>query len=97
MKKALERKKSQNLFYVKDGKKIDNNHSGLSGDCSGLSGDCTGLSGDCTGLRGDCTGLSGNCTGLSGNCFELSGDLNDCNLSYEEREKGININDLIKE
>ena len=95
MKKALERKKSQNLFYVKDGKKIDNNHSELSGDCTWLSGDCTGLSGNCTGLSGDCSGLSGNCTGLRGDCSGLSGDLDDCNLSYEEREKGINVDDLI--
>jgi hypothetical protein len=40
-------------------------------------------------LRGDCTGLSGDCSGLRG-------DLDDCEITEEDREKGINIKDLVK-
>ena len=62
--------------------------SGLFSNVSGLSGDVTGLSGDVTGLYGDVTGLYGNVTGLFGNC-------DDCQITQEERKKGVNINDLI--
>ena len=110
MKKLLEITIKNLYHYNKNGKKIDGkndlmrgNCSGLSGDCSGLSGNCSGLSGDCSGLSGDCSGLSGNCSGLSGdcsgligNCTGLRGDLDDCEITDKEREKGIIVDDLIK-
>ena len=40
-------------------------------------------------LIGDCTGLSGDCSGLSGN-------LTDCEITNEDRNKGIDIEDLVK-
>lgn len=81
MKKALT--KTKEPYHYKDGIRVEGKNNLMSGDCSNLSGDCSGLSGDCTGLRGNCTCLSGN--------------LNDCEITDEEREKGINIEELIKE
>lgn len=46
-------------------------------------------------MRGDCTELIGDCTGLSGNCTGLRGDIDDCELSKEEREAGVGIADLV--
>ena len=47
------------------------------------------MNGNCTGLRGDCTGLSGSCTGIIG-------DLDTCEITTQEREKGIDIMNLVK-
>jgi len=58
-------------------------------DCFGLEGDCTKLVGDCSGLIGDCTGLRGDCTGLRGN-------LNEADLTPNDRQKGVDIKSLIK-
>jgi hypothetical protein len=63
---------------------------GLTGDRSGLTDDYSGLRGDCSGLRGDCTGLYGDCTGLRG-------DLDKCEITAEDRKKGIDIQELIYE
>ena len=46
-------------------------------------GNCTGLYGDCSGLRGDCTGLRG--------------DLYECDITDEDRKKGIDIAELVGE
>ena len=47
-------------------------------------------------MSGDCSGLRGNCTGLRGECTDLYGDLRECEITDEERKKGIDIKDLIK-
>ena len=100
MKKALELKYPF-LFYLEDGKIINGpnpnmtgDYSGLSGNCTGLRGDLSGLRGDLSGLWGDCSGLRGNCTGLIGNCTGISGNIDECEISDQERECGVNINDL---
>ena len=62
-----------------------------------LVGQHSELYGDCSRLSGDCTGISGDCSGISRDCSELSGNFDDCEITSEERAKGININDLIKE
>ena len=41
--------------------------------------------------------ISGNVSDISGNVTGISGDIDDCNITGAEREKGINISDLIKE
>ncbi len=51
MRKALT--KSQALYHLNDGNKVDGANPLMSGDCSGLRGDCSELRGDCSGLRGD--------------------------------------------
>ena len=101
MKKALTKDR---LFHYIDGEKRYGLHLWLRGDCSGLRGDCSGLTGDCTNLRGDCSGifgdcssLTGNCTGLKGYCTGVFGNLDECELTDEDRQKRINIKDLIGE
>ena len=84
------------LYHFVNSTKIIGLCSNLSGYCTGLSGDCSNLSGYCTGLSGDCSGLSGDCTGLSGYCTSLSGDLDMCEVSNEERKKGMKITELVK-
>ncbi len=69
--------------------------SNLQGNCTCLTGDCTGLTGNCGELVGSCTFLKGNVSGLEGDCTDLEGDLDDCGITDEERENGIDINDLI--
>jgi hypothetical protein len=81
MKKLL--KKIENkLYHFEDGIKVEGKNKDLFGDCSNLFGDCSGLFGDCSNLFGDCSGLFGN--------------LDECEISDEERKKGIDIKELIK-
>ena len=63
----------------------------LYGNISGnLSGNISGISGNITGnLYGDISGISGDITGIEGN-------LNDCGLTPEDRQAGVNINDLLE-
>jgi hypothetical protein len=77
---------------------------GLRGNINGLSGDVTLLRGDVSGLcgnlyvhklRGDVSGLCGDLTGIYGEATGLAGNLNDCDLTYEEREEGVYVRDLI--
>ena len=88
MKKALRTIEYTTLYHELDGQKVLGKNPNMSGNCFGLVGDCTGLAGDCSGLFGDCTGVYGNCVGVWGNFYE-------CNLTKEDREKGINIRELI--
>ena len=94
MKKALT--KTSSLYHVINGSRVDGPHSDLRGDCSDLRGDCSGLSGNCSDLRGDCSGLRGDCSGLYGNCTGLSGDLDECELTDEERAAGVDIKELVR-
>ena len=55
----------------------------MHGDVSGPHGDVSGLYGDATGLRGDATGIWG--------------DLDDCHITEEARNKGIDVNSLIED
>ena len=82
MKKALSRVTTK-LYHYKGDIKVDGTNGEMIGDCTGLSGDCTGLYGDCSGLRGDCTGLRG--------------DLYECDITDEDRKKGIDIAELVGE
>ena len=109
--KRLLKKQHYRLYHTLEGKEHEGANDKLSGDCSGLYGNCTGLSGNCSGLYGDCTGLSGDCsrlsgnctrlygdcTGLYGDCTRLYGDLDACEITQEEREKGINIEEITEE
>ena len=103
MKKLLT-KIEYNLYHIKDGVRIKGVHSKLYGNVSGLSGNVSGLSGYVSGLSGDVSGLSGNVSGLYGNVSGLfgyvsglSGDVSDCEITDEDRAKGIDISELIKE
>ncbi|MHA1353563.1 MAG: hypothetical protein ACTSR1_00125 [Candidatus Heimdallarchaeota archaeon] len=55
------------------------------------------LFGDKSELIGDCSGLVGDCSELYGDCSGLEGDFDECEITDEDRNKGINIRDLIRE
>jgi len=61
-----------------------------------ISGDVSGISGDVSDIWGDVSNISGNVSGISGNVSGISGDLDDCNISKNERDKGIRIDFLIR-
>ena len=42
------------------------------------------------------SGLRGNVSGLRGDVSGLRGDVNNCRITKREREKGVNIADLVK-
>ena len=95
-------KTTNKLFHYKNEQKIDGQNpnmvgdcSELMGNCSELRGDCSGLRGSCSGLRGDCSELRGDCSGLRGDCSGLMGNLDDCEITTEERIKKIDIKELI--
>ena len=101
MKKKLTRVKP-NVYFYKNGKKIEGfppcvsgSLTSVSGDLSGVSGNLTGVSGDLTGVRGNLSNVSGDLTGVSGNLTGVSGDLSDCAITAEDRAAGVDINDLI--
>ena len=82
MKKALSRVTTK-LYHYKGYIKVDGTNGEMIGNCTSLNGNCTGLYGNCTGLRGDCTGLRG--------------DLYECDITDEDRKKGIDIAELVGE
>jgi hypothetical protein len=83
MKKVLGWVDNDTLYHYVDGKIVVGANPNMHDYYYHLAGNCSGIRGDCTGLYGDCTGLSG--------------DLDDCKLTREDREKGINIRDLLGE
>ena|SRR3990167_3281310 len=99
MKKALKRIKDKEIFFYDNGiKKIidredkDTYPRELSGNISGLYGNISSeLSGNIS------SGLYGNISGLFGDCSNIRGDIEECELTKEERETLINIKDLIDE
>ena len=94
MKKALIKTKKE-FYHFENGKKVDGKNAEMSGDCSNLWGDCSNLRGNCTNLWGDCSGLSGDCSNLRGDCTGLLGNLDDCEITDNERKIGIDIEKLI--
>jgi hypothetical protein len=63
----------------------------LSSVCGNLSGVCGNLSGVCGNLSGVCGNLSHVCGDLSGVC----GNLDLCDIAQQDRDRGVNINQLI--
>ena len=47
-------------------------------------------------ISGNVSGISGNVSGISGNVSGISGDLDICEITEEERKRGILIEDLIE-
>ena len=63
-----------------------------------LRGNVSGLTGNVSGLRGDVSGLTGNVSGLRGNVsWLLRGDVDKCEITSEDREKGVSISDLVSD
>ena len=87
MKRKLTKTESDRHHFV-DGERIEGTHSRITGNVFNISGDVSGISGDVSGIYGDVSGIYGSITGICGN-------LDDCDLSSEDRKKRININDLL--
>ena len=47
-------------------------------------------------MRGNCSELSGNCSGLSGDCTRLSGNLDECDITEQDRIKSVEISTLVQ-
>ena len=104
MKKALRKQTINRLTGMHDG--ITGVISPeLRGDITGLRGNISGLMGNITGLRGDISPelrgeispeLRGYITGLRGEISpDLRGNIDDCELTPDDRKKGVDIKDLI--
>ena len=89
MEKKLKRQR-QVLHHTKNSENVLGKNEHMTGNCSDLRGDCSGLRGDCSDLRGNCSGLRGDCSGLWG-------DIDRCQLSVDDRNKGVSITNLIGE
>ena len=96
MKKLLQKITTTELYFRKngvkqvvDGRNKDTYPSGLTGDISGLTGNISELTGNIS------SRLTGNISGVYGDATNISGDLDECKITEEEREKGINIEDLV--
>ena len=96
MKKLLQKITTTELYFRKngvkqvvDGRNKDTYPSGLTGDISELTGNISELTGNIS------SRLTGNISGVYGDATNISGDLDECKITEEEREKGINIEDLV--
>ena len=69
--------------------------SGIRGDVSSILGDVSGIMGDVSSIWGDVSGIRGDMSGIRGDVFGIRGDVDKCELSYEDRQKGVNIYDLV--
>ena len=87
MEKKLTRVKT-NVYFYKNGKRIEGFPPCVSGNLSNVSGDLTGVS-------GNLSGVSGRLSGLWVNLSNVSGNLSDCAITDEDRAAGVDINDLI--
>jgi len=95
--KAMLIKSRVAIWYFDDeGNKKEGAPSRVSGDLSRVYGDLSGVSGNLSRVSGDLSGVSGNLSGVYGNLSGVSGNLDECYISDDEREAGINISDLIK-
>ena len=54
------------------------------------------LRGDVSGLRGDVSGLRGDVTDLWDDVTGLRGDVDECEISDEDRENGVDITGLVE-
>ena len=103
MKKELKRI-SSSTYYYKDSKRVEGVPpyitgylTGIRGDLTDITGDLTDITGDLTDIRGDLTNIRGALTDITGSLTGIRGDLDDCEITTEERAKGIRVEDLIKD
>ena len=96
MKKTLTRTTDE-TYYYEDHVRIEGVPKGITGNLSGVRGNLSGVTGNLSGVRGDLSDITGNLSDINGNLSGVTGNLDDCDITKEEREKGISINELIKE
>ena len=95
MKKMLNFEKKETWYFV-DGKRITGIHDNIWGNVSGITGNVTGITGDLSGITGNVSGIRADVTGIRGDVTDISGDVDACEITSDERKKGIDIKDLIK-
>ena len=88
MKRALRR--NVKIYHYANGERV-------LGPPPNVKGYLTDVRGDLTNVWGNLTYISGYLTGVKGNLTYVSGNLDKCGLTEEDREKGVNIEDLIEE
>jgi hypothetical protein len=103
MKKALYCTKNK-LYHYKDGEKVLGAHDRMWGIVSDIHGDATGIRGNVSGLRGDVSyisgyvsGFYGNASGIKGDVSGIEGNLDECDITDEERKNGVLITELIRD
>lgn len=89
MKKALKKENKKELYFYEDGIKKIVDYKDKFTYPSRLYGNISGLYGDIS------SRLYGNITGIKGIATNYIGNLDDCELTDEERKIGIDIKDLI--
>lgn len=67
----------------------------LYGNHEGINGDESRIYGDCSRIFGDVSGIKGNVSGVKGDCSAIHGYLDRCEISEEDRKRGVNILDLV--
>ena len=79
MKAALKQNMLE-MYHIKGGVKGTGPHSRIRGDVTGICGNATGIYGNATDIYGYVTGIRG--------------DLDECELTAEDRAKGVDIESL---
>ncbi len=103
MKRALKRTDGKIWHYAADGNKVGA-HERLYGDMSGICGNASDIwgtvsaemRGNVSGLWGDVSCIKGDVSGFCGDVSGIRGNLDDCEISDEERKLVINISDLVE-
>ena len=88
--KKLTKQDKEIYFYLINGEKkiIDRKDKSTYPKCiSGTISEC---------LFGNVSGLFGNVSNISGDCTNVKGNLDECELTEDERKKGVYIKDLVK-
>jgi hypothetical protein len=86
--KTLLKKIPNELFYFANGKKIKGIHDGIAGNVSDIIEDVSNI-------IGNVSNIIGNVSGIQGIVSDLAGNLNECEITPDERKAGINVADLI--
>jgi hypothetical protein len=77
------------LYWMNGDVRVFGPNPNLTGMTQRLRGDCSGLTGTASALAGDVTGITGDVTGLHGN-------LDDCDITPQDRRGGIAIDVLVE-
>jgi len=84
-------RRPQHTYYDKSDLRVDGVPPGVRGDLSGIVGDLSGIEGDLTGIRGNLSGIRGNLSGIRGDLTDTWGNVDDCEITDEDRKRGISI------
>ena len=75
---------------------VTGNLSDVRGDLTGMRGDLSGVRGDLSYVRGDLSEVRGDLSGVTGTLTGVSGNLDACELTDEDRKRGVDISELIE-